>query len=151
MSPTAFHCRNLPVLLVQLIYPSDRELSESERNNICYLSFPDSNSGVMGNVQFSFRIRTSPATASRPLPPALRAYNTNCPPPDQVCKRAWCCEHYNANCSPPNPTPPDQVCTRAWCCEHCNANCSTPPHLTRYVHGPGAASIAMRTAPPHPT
>jgi len=35
---------------MEMIYPHTRELSECERNNICYLSFPDSNSGVMGNL-----------------------------------------------------------------------------------------------------
>jgi len=32
-------------------------LSEQDRTNICYLAFPDSNSGVMGDTQFHFRIR----------------------------------------------------------------------------------------------
>ncbi|KAA0189724.1 hypothetical protein HAZT_HAZT006304 [Hyalella azteca] len=66
-----------------MIYPGDRVLTESERSNVCYLSFPDSNSGVMGNVQFSFRIRSSACTAAA-LPPALLHYTTTCPPPDQI-------------------------------------------------------------------
>jgi len=32
-------------------------LSEQDRTNVCYLAFPDSNSGVMGDTQFHFRIR----------------------------------------------------------------------------------------------
>jgi hypothetical protein len=37
------------------------ELSEQDRTNICYLAFPDSNSGIMGDIQFHFRIRKAEA------------------------------------------------------------------------------------------
>ena len=33
------------------------DLSEQDRTNVCYLAFPDSNSGIMGDIQFHFRIR----------------------------------------------------------------------------------------------
>ncbi|CAL4059379.1 unnamed protein product, partial [Meganyctiphanes norvegica] len=55
---------------MEMIYPGDRELSERERSNICYLAFPDSNSGLMGNVQFHFRIRQCPETRTRCPGPA---------------------------------------------------------------------------------
>ncbi|XP_066285572.1 protein DENND6A-like isoform X2 [Branchiostoma lanceolatum] len=45
---------------MELIYPGHIKLSEKEKMNICYLSFPDSNSGCMGDTQFCFRIRQSP-------------------------------------------------------------------------------------------
>lgn len=67
---------------MELIYPADRELSERERTNICYLAFPDSNSGLMGNVQFHFRIRQCPQpSSSNPLQarPAIHQYNAACP------------------------------------------------------------------------
>lgn len=40
-------------------YPTHAKLSDKERNNVCYLSFPDSNSGCMGDTQYCFRIRRS--------------------------------------------------------------------------------------------
>ncbi|XP_034948891.1 protein DENND6A [Chelonus insularis] len=44
---------------VEAIYPSHVKLSESERSNVCYLAFPDSNSGCMGDTQYHVRIRRS--------------------------------------------------------------------------------------------
>lgn len=35
------------------------ELTELETNNICYSSFPDSNSSILGSTQFHFRMRLS--------------------------------------------------------------------------------------------
>nr|XP_023487086.1 protein DENND6B isoform X8 [Equus caballus] len=40
-----------------LVYPSDFRLTDKEKSSICYLSFPDSHSGCLGDTQFSFRIR----------------------------------------------------------------------------------------------
>ncbi|OWF45695.1 protein DENND6A-like isoform X2 [Mizuhopecten yessoensis] len=45
---------------MELIYPGHVKLTDTEKANICYLSFPDSNSGCMGDTQFHFRIRQSP-------------------------------------------------------------------------------------------
>ncbi|XP_075750871.1 protein DENND6B isoform X4 [Rhipicephalus microplus] len=45
-----------------------------KKSSICYLAFPDSNSGCMGDTQFQFRIRQC-ALPQRPLCPALQAYN----------------------------------------------------------------------------
>uniref|UniRef100_UPI00398E83BF protein DENND6B isoform X7 n=1 Tax=Pristiophorus japonicus TaxID=55135 RepID=UPI00398E83BF len=42
-----------------LVYPLDVRLTEKEKTSICYLSFPDSYSGCLGDTQFSFRIRQS--------------------------------------------------------------------------------------------
>lgn len=47
------------IKIFQAIYPNDVELSEQEKSNICYLAFPDSNSGCMGDTQFHVRIRKS--------------------------------------------------------------------------------------------
>ncbi|XP_069795717.1 DENN/MADD domain containing 6Aa isoform X2 [Narcine bancroftii] len=44
---------------VEVIYPSHAKLSDKEKTNICYLSFPDSNSGCLGDTQFCFRFRQS--------------------------------------------------------------------------------------------
>lgn len=44
---------------IETIIPSHYVLSDSEKSNISYLSFPDSNSGCMGDTQFHFRIRCS--------------------------------------------------------------------------------------------
>jgi len=46
-------------LCVQAIYPNHVKLSEQERSNVCYLAFPDSNSGCMGDTQYHVRIRQS--------------------------------------------------------------------------------------------
>ncbi|XP_032973978.1 protein DENND6B isoform X2 [Rhinolophus ferrumequinum] len=42
---------------LELVYPSDFRLTDKEKSSICYLSFPDSHSGCLGDTQFSFRIR----------------------------------------------------------------------------------------------
>lgn len=41
------------------IYPSAHscKLTSNEKANICYLSFPDSNSGFLGDTQYHFRIK----------------------------------------------------------------------------------------------
>ncbi|XP_051045575.1 protein DENND6B isoform X2 [Phodopus roborovskii] len=42
---------------LELVYPSDFRLTDKEKSSICYLSFPDSHSGCLGDTQFSFRMR----------------------------------------------------------------------------------------------
>ncbi|KAK3888922.1 hypothetical protein Pmani_034447 [Petrolisthes manimaculis] len=69
---------------MEMIYPADRELTERERTNICYLAFPDSNSGLMGNVQFHFRIRQCPQSMNAHTRPAIHTYNSNCPTSIQI-------------------------------------------------------------------
>lgn len=61
----------------QVVYPGHVKLSEQEKTNICYLAFPDSNSGCMGDTQFHMRIRQAPGR--HPLRPEHRAYNQKCP------------------------------------------------------------------------
>ncbi|XP_006157639.1 protein DENND6B isoform X3 [Tupaia chinensis] len=41
----------------QLVYPSHFQLTDKEKSSICYLSFPDSHSGCLGDTQFTFRMR----------------------------------------------------------------------------------------------
>ena len=51
--------------VIENLYPGESPtphpdyLSEHDRTNVCYLAFPDSNSGIMGDTQFHFRIRRS--------------------------------------------------------------------------------------------
>ncbi|XP_055707512.1 protein DENND6A [Phlebotomus papatasi] len=45
---------------LELIYPPHVTLSERERTNICYLAFPDSNSGCMGDTEYHVRLRCAP-------------------------------------------------------------------------------------------
>ncbi|XP_049617471.1 protein DENND6B isoform X1 [Syngnathus scovelli] len=44
---------------IELVYPPDVKLTEKEKSSLCYLSFPDSYSGCLGDTQFSFRMRQS--------------------------------------------------------------------------------------------
>ncbi|XP_068197747.1 DENN/MADD domain containing 6Aa [Antennarius striatus] len=67
---------------VEVIYPQHSKLSEKEKMNICYLSFPDSNSGCLGDTQFCFRFRQGSSrklslgsfleTSDRDAPPCLK-------------------------------------------------------------------------------
>ncbi|NXG24250.1 DEN6B protein, partial [Grallaria varia] len=51
----------------QLVYPHDFRLTEKEKTSICYLSFPDSYSGGLGDTQFSFRLRQSGGPRTSPF------------------------------------------------------------------------------------
>lgn len=68
---------------IESVYPGHITLSEADKTSICYLAFPDSNSGVMGDSQFHFRIRLSPqqTTNSRMLKSGKvhQEYNRKCP------------------------------------------------------------------------
>uniref|UniRef100_A0A4W5NKH7 UDENN domain-containing protein n=1 Tax=Hucho hucho TaxID=62062 RepID=A0A4W5NKH7_9TELE len=44
---------------IELVYPHHVKLTEKEKTSVCYLSFPDSYSGCLGDTQFSFRLRQS--------------------------------------------------------------------------------------------
>ncbi|XP_019360531.1 PREDICTED: protein DENND6A isoform X1 [Gavialis gangeticus] len=44
---------------VEVTYPQNSKLTDKEKTNICYLSFPDSNAGCLGDTQFCFRFRRS--------------------------------------------------------------------------------------------
>ncbi|XP_073228779.1 protein DENND6A-like isoform X2 [Porites lutea] len=50
---------------LELVYPAHIELTDREKTSICYLAFPDSNSGCMGDTQFHFRIRCSPRSCRK--------------------------------------------------------------------------------------
>ncbi|XP_073888660.1 protein DENND6A isoform X12 [Macaca fascicularis] len=52
-------CIHLFLPKVKVIYPQHSKLTDKEKTNICYLSFPDSNSGCLGDTQFCFRFRQS--------------------------------------------------------------------------------------------
>jgi len=40
---------------IEKMYPNDQiGISEADKTNICYLAFPDSNSGVMGDTNSTF-------------------------------------------------------------------------------------------------
>lgn len=66
------------------MYPAKAQLSPSERSDVCYLSFPDSNSGYARDTTYHFRVRRSedsPAevpmpTSSTDIPPALEPSET---------------------------------------------------------------------------
>ncbi|CAI4227786.1 unnamed protein product [Auanema sp. JU1783] len=44
---------------LEIIYPGDALLSNTEKTNVCYLAFPDSNSGNSADTHYHFRIRRS--------------------------------------------------------------------------------------------
>lgn len=52
---------------LESVYPSSNhvKLTQTDKTNICYLSFPDSNSGFLGDSQFHFRFKQD--TALNPL------------------------------------------------------------------------------------
>lgn len=70
--------------VIESVYPTndqDDVLSEQDKTNICYLAFPDSNSGIMGDVQFHFRIRRSrPCFSNHSLTNQHSEYNSKCLP-----------------------------------------------------------------------
>ncbi|XP_019524179.1 PREDICTED: protein DENND6B isoform X2 [Hipposideros armiger] len=63
---------------LELVYPSDFRLTDKEKSSICYLSFPDSHSGCLGDTQFSFRIRQCGGQRS-PWPTDDRHYDSGAP------------------------------------------------------------------------
>jgi len=68
----------------QLVHPSHVKLSEEEKTNICYLSFPDSNSGCMGDTQFFFRIRHTPTKFDKLSAEMINTYNNRCASPLRI-------------------------------------------------------------------
>lgn len=53
--------------------PSVARLDADDVRNVCYHSFPDSNSGCRGDTQFSFRIRKASAPPPSPVPTAAKS------------------------------------------------------------------------------
>jgi len=73
--------------VIENVYPTNisntrDKLSEQDKTNVCYLAFPDSNSGVMGDIQFHFRIRRSGPRV--PMSDSHREYNSKCLAPLQL-------------------------------------------------------------------
>lgn len=62
---------------LEVAYPSCAKLSEEDKTNICYLAFPDSNSGCMGDTQFHFRFRHIPHDSASPTSSHARYNNGN--------------------------------------------------------------------------
>ena len=56
---------------LELIYPSTikSKLSASDKANICYMAFPDSNSGFLGDTQYHFRLKLDAASSGLTSPP----------------------------------------------------------------------------------
>ncbi|KAK2821540.1 hypothetical protein Q7C36_020883 [Tachysurus vachellii] len=65
---------------VEVIYPHHSKLTEKEKMSICYLSFPDSNSGCLGDTQFCFRFRQAAGRKS-----SLRCFLDHCDRDAPVC------------------------------------------------------------------
>ncbi len=74
--------RNRFLLLFQMVYPGHAKLSEKEKANVCYLAFPDSNSGCIGDTCFHFRMRRT--TKMKQTRAAHTKYNQRCPLPLQI-------------------------------------------------------------------
>ena len=64
---------------LESIYPSASQvkLSANEKSNICYMSFPDSNSGFLGDTQYHFRIKQDPPVNSSVIHTPLSQVNNN--------------------------------------------------------------------------
>ncbi|XP_034490164.1 protein DENND6B [Drosophila innubila] len=67
---------------LEYVYPPELMPSEQEVSNICYMAFPDSNSGCMGDTKFHMRLRAIPATNTTTTtnPASLDYYNGLCAP-----------------------------------------------------------------------
>lgn len=62
---------------LELVFPNNVNLSKQEISNICYLAFPDSNSGCMGDTNFIIRLQSSPG--KQQLRQEHIYYNSKCP------------------------------------------------------------------------
>ncbi|KAH8287679.1 hypothetical protein KR054_011606 [Drosophila jambulina] len=66
------------------VYPPVFMPSDQEVSNICYMAFPDSNSGCMGDTKFHMRFRCTKGQDT------LHQYNAECPPSlRQDCSHYW--------------------------------------------------------------
>lgn len=81
---------------LETLYPAHVSLSETDKSNICYLAFPDSNSGVMGDSQFHFRVRLSPTAVATPGNFGQDHQSHHRRP--EIVRRVH--EEYNRRCSP---------------------------------------------------
>ncbi|KAF7492016.1 Protein DENND6A [Sarcoptes scabiei] len=65
---------------IESLLPKDIQLTEKEISNICYLSFPDSNSGCMGDTQFYFRTKSCESLERPNFDRYYREFNSKCLP-----------------------------------------------------------------------
>ncbi|XP_030382038.1 protein DENND6B [Scaptodrosophila lebanonensis] len=64
---------------LEYVYPPEFMPSDQEVSNICYMAFPDSNSGCMGDTKFHMRLRALP-NVKQNMSPSLLMYNEDCAP-----------------------------------------------------------------------
>ncbi|ALC48363.1 CG3309 [Drosophila busckii] len=64
---------------LEYVYPPECMPSDQEVSNICYMAFPDSNSGCMGDTKFHMRLRAI-NNAKQILSAPLLKYNGECAP-----------------------------------------------------------------------
>ncbi|EDV91876.1 protein DENND6B [Drosophila grimshawi] len=64
---------------LEYVYPPSFMPTEQEVSNICYMAFPDSNSGCMGDTKFHMRLRAL-NTAKHKTPTTMLHYNGDCAP-----------------------------------------------------------------------
>lgn len=67
---------------LECIYPRHVTLSKQEISNICYLAFPDSNSGCMGDTTFTIRLQNT--HGKKKLRSEHVSYNAKCPTSLQI-------------------------------------------------------------------
>lgn len=64
---------------LEYVYPPEFMPSDQEVSNICYMAFPDSNSGCMGDTKFHMRLRALGNNTPN-TPASLHTYNGLCAP-----------------------------------------------------------------------
>ncbi|XP_064555002.1 protein DENND6B [Drosophila montana] len=64
---------------LEYVYPAEFMPSDQEVSNICYMAFPDSNSGCMGDTKFHMRLRAI-QNAKHKMPATMNQYNGECAP-----------------------------------------------------------------------
>ncbi|KAG5673063.1 hypothetical protein PVAND_003138 [Polypedilum vanderplanki] len=59
--------------VIENVFPEDTYFSETERNNLAYMAFPDSNSNCIGDTKFHISLRTNQKLSNQ-----QRVYNREC-------------------------------------------------------------------------
>ncbi|KAJ8923572.1 hypothetical protein NQ315_010151 [Exocentrus adspersus] len=67
---------------LESVFPRHVALSKQQISNICYLAFPDSNSGCMGDTTFIIRLQNS--QGNKNLKEEHNSYNSKCPTSLQI-------------------------------------------------------------------
>ncbi|XP_001355132.3 protein DENND6B [Drosophila pseudoobscura] len=65
---------------LEYVYPPEFMPSDQEVSNICYMAFPDSNSGCMGDTKFHMRLRAISKQQQQHQQKPLPTYNGDCAP-----------------------------------------------------------------------